>query len=268
MQKTKTITMGGFMTEEQKRNEAARLKDAEILARRKKKFDAARFDHIDSNNQIHGAPKEHAPKEDRDWKKESETKLEEEKKRGWRIFKKKDKNSANELLKESTDPKYQLEPPPPIAAKSEKPDGIPVEMAPNWAGVDQQNQRPHPNYGHSSDVSFPKLPMAAKLPTHVPVKARPKPDPNKPMYDTVGYGAKGVKADGNISSTIAAFQKGFKPITGKPRNMKKEKVVSSQSETMDNKGNITRTITKKITDPNTGKTRTETEVIKMPAKKK
>jgi len=241
-----------------------RLKDAEILARRKKKFDAARFAHIESTNHVHGAPKQYAAKEERDWKKESEAKLEEEKKKGWRIFKKKDKNSENELVKEST----KLEPPPPIAARAEKPDGIPVEMAPNWAGYDQKHQKAQPNYGHSSDADYGGRPTAPKPVKHVPEKPRPKPDPKKPMYNTVGYGAKGVKADGNISSTIAAFQKGFKPITGKPRNMKKEKVVSSQSETMDNKGNITRTITKKITDPNTGKTRTETEVIKIAAKKR
>ena len=256
------------MTEEQKKAEAMRLKDAEILARRKKKFDTARFEHIKSNNHVHGEPEPQTGKERPDWKKESETKKEEEKKKGWRIFKKKDKNAANELLKESANPMFQLEPPPAIAARAEKPDGVPVKIAPNWAGVDRQNQKPQPNYGHSSDANYGGRPTLPKLPTHVPEKPRPPPDPKKPMYDTVGYGAKGVKADDNISGTIAAFQKGFKPITGKPRAMKKEKVVSSQSETMDNRGNITRTITKKITDPNTGKTRTETEVIKIPAKKK
>ncbi len=256
--------MGGFMTEEQKKNEAMRLKDAEILARRKKKFDAARFAHIEDTNKIHGAPKPQESAALHDWKKESETKKEEAKKKGWRIFKKKE-GKEKELVKEST---MTLEPPPPIAAKSVKPDGIPVEMAPNWAGVDQANQKPQPNYGHSSDASFPRLPTAAKLPTHKPEKPRPKPDPNKKMYDTVGYGATGMKPSSNMASTIAAFQGGFKPLAGKPRGMKKEKVVSSQSETMDNKGNITRTITKKITDPNTGKTRTETEVIKIPAKKR
>ena len=75
--------MGGFMTEEQKRNEAMRLKDAEILARRKQKFDAARFSHIESTNKVHGAPKPHAVKEERDWKKVTEAKLEEQKKKGW-----------------------------------------------------------------------------------------------------------------------------------------------------------------------------------------
>ena len=253
--------MGGFMTEEQKRNEAMRLKDAEILARRKQKFDAARFSHIESTNKVHGAPKPHAVKEERDWKKDTEAKLEEQKKKGWRIFKKKDTDSEKELVKEST----KVD--PPIAARSEKPEGIPVEMAPNWAGHDQKHQKPQPNYGHSSDANFGGRPGAPKIVTHVPEKPRPKPDPKKPMYNTVGYGANGVKSDGNISSTIAAFQKGFKPITGKPRNMKKEKVISSQSETMDNQGNITRTITKKITDPATGKIRTETEVIKIPAKR-
>jgi len=256
----------GQMTEAEKKAEEMRLKDAEMLERRKKKFDAARFSHIENTNKVHGQPKPQASQEQPNWRSESDAKKEESKKKGWKIFKKKDKNSTNEVLNQSPNTMMTLKDPPPIAAKSVKPDDVPVEMSPDWAGVDQQNQRAHPNHGHSSDASFPRLPSAAKIPTHKPQNPRPPTDPKKPMYETAGYGTSGRKKDANISSTIAAFQAGFKPITGKPRQMKKENVVSSSSESMDARGNITRTITKKITDPN-GKTRTETEIIEIPTKR-
>ena len=256
----------GGMTEAEKKAEEMRLKDAEFLQRRKKKFDAARFEHIEKTNKVHGQPKAHPSPEQPDWRSESDAKKEDEKKRGWRIFKKKNKNSATELLKESTVTLPKPKDLPPIAAKSEMPEHVPVEIAPNWAGVDQQNQRPHPNLGHSSDACFPRPPTAAKLPTHVPKEPRKPDDPKKPMYETVGYGASCRKPASNISNTIAAFQGGFKPKTGKPRQMKKQSVTSSSSDTMDSRGNITRTITKKITEPD-GKIRTETEIIEIPAKR-
>jgi len=258
----------GEMTEAEKKAEKMRLKDVAMLERRKKKFDASRFAHIEKTNKVHGETKPlPAAPEQPNISEESDRKREEAKKKGWRIFKKKNKDSDNELLKESTNPMLEVKPLPPIAARNVKPENIPVEIAPNWAGVDQQNQPAHPNVGHSSDVSFPRPPSAAKIPKHAPKNPVVPTDPNKPMYETGGYGTQDRKQpDANISSTIAAFQKGFKPITGKPRQMKKEKVSSSSSETMDKRGNITRTITKKITDPN-GKTRTETEVIEIPAKR-
>jgi len=259
--------MGGFeqKTEAEKKAEQMRLKDAEILQRRKKKFDAARFEHIEKTNEVFGQPKPQASRKEHDWRGESVAKKEEAKKKGWKIFRKKDKGSDNELLKES-DPMLKPKDPPPIASRSVKPENIPVEMAPNWAGVDKQNQRAHPNVGNSSDVNFPRAPTAAKISKHIPEKPVVPDDPNKQMYETVGYGTSGKKPNANISSTIAAFQAGFKPKTGKPRQMKKARVVSSSSETMDARGNITRTITKKITEPD-GKTRTETEVIEIPAKR-
>jgi len=256
----------GEMTEAEKKAEEMRLKDAEFLQRRKKKFDADRFAHIEKTKKVYGEPEPVAAPEPTDWRSESDAKKEEEKKKGWRIFKKKNKNSATELLKESTVTLPKPRDLPPISAKSEMPEHVPVEMAPNWAGVDQQNQCPHPNLGHSSDANFPRPPTAAKLQTHVPKEPRKPDDPNKPMYKTAGYGASGRKPGTNISSTIAAFQGGFKPLTGKPRQMKKQSVTSSSSETMDSRGNITRTITKKITDPD-GKIRTETEIIEIPAKR-
>ena len=132
--------------------------------------------------------------------------------------------------------------------------------------VDQQNQRSHPNLGHSSDANFPRPPTAAKLPKHEPKEPRKPEDPNKPMYETAGYGASGRKPISNISTTIAAFQGSFKPKSGIPRQMKKEIISSSSSETMDSRGNITKTITKKITDPS-GKIRVETEVVEILTKR-
>jgi len=49
----------GEMTEAEKKAEEMRLKDAEKLAQRKKKFDAARFEHIEKTNKVHGQPKPH-----------------------------------------------------------------------------------------------------------------------------------------------------------------------------------------------------------------
>jgi len=254
------------MTEAEKKAEEMRLKDAAVLERRMKKFDAARFAHIEDTNKVHGQPKPQPPPEQPDWRSGNDTKKEEAKKKGWKIFKKKNKNSAIELLKESTNPMLQLKDPPPIAARSIKPENISVEMAPDWAGVDQQNLRSHPKVGHSSDKSFPRPPSAANIPTHVPKNPVDPRDPDKPMYETAGYGTKGRKPNANISSTIAAFQSGFKPKTGNPRQMKKPNVESSSSESMDARGNITRTIIRKITEPN-GKTRTETEIIEILAKR-
>mmetsp|Transcript_4572 Transcript_4572/g.11779 ORF Transcript_4572/g.11779 Transcript_4572/m.11779 type:complete len:262 (+) Transcript_4572:121-906(+) len=256
----------GEISEAEKKAEAMRLKDAEILQRRKAKFDAARFEHIEKTNKLHGQPIQPPSPEQSDWRSESDAKKEEEKKKGWRIFKKKNKNSATELLKESTIVLPKPREPPQIAAKFEMPEHVPVEIAPNWAGVDQQNQRPHPNLGHSSDANFPRPPTAAKLPTHVPKEPRKPDDPNKSMYETIGYGTSDRKTGSNISSTIAAFQGGLKLKTGTPRQMKKQSVTSSSSETIDSRGNIIRTITKKITDPD-GKIRTETDVIKILAKR-
>jgi len=260
-----TMSSIGHMTEAEKKAEELRLKDAEILQRRKEKFDAARFAHIEKTNMIQGQPNPQPASEQLNWRNETDAKIEETKKRGWRIFKKKTRDSATELLKESTNPLPVPKNHPPIAARSIKPENIPVEMSPNWAGVDQQNQRPQPNVGHSSNANFPRPLSAVKMLTHQPQNPIVPPDPNKPMYETVGYG--GRKPDTNISSTIAAFQAGLKPLTGKPRQMKKQNVVSCTSETMDSWGNITRTITRKITEPN-GKTRSETEVIEIPAKMK
>lgn len=265
----------GQMTEAEKKAEEMRLKDAEMLQQRKKKFDAARFAHIENTNKVHGQPKpQPVPEpEQQTLRKESDAAKQEEtkkKKKGWKIFRKKNKDSPTELVKESTYPVSTPKEDPPIAARSVKPENIPVEVAPNWAGVDKQNQRPQPNVGHSSDANFPRPATEAAIPKHAPTKNPAVPPEltrtTKPTFETVGYGTQGRKPKSNISSTIAAFQGDFKPVKAKPRNMTKTNVASSTSETIDAHGNITRTITKKITEPN-GKTRTETEVVEIPAKR-
>ena len=254
---------------EAEKAEKMRLKDAEILARRKQKFDAARFAHIETTNKVHGKPKPHPQPSIEDSTKKNDTTKEKEKKKkgGWRIFKKKDKKSDVEMVKEATHATPSMaKSPPPIAARSIKPTNVPVEIAPNWASTDQQNQRPQPNMGHSSDVVYPRPNSAAGAPKHSK-PSKPSNEPDGPMFATVGYGTTNRKPTSKLSGTIAAFQAGApKAMTGKPRNMKKEKVSSSTSETMDNHGNIIRTITRTITDLN-GKKRTEKEVIKVPAKR-
>jgi len=274
------------MTEAEKKAEELRKKDAEILARRKKKFDAARFDHIEKTNKIHGQPK---PQESRPEPPRAAPEKEDTKKKKWSLFKKKPKEPAKTASasssssvaganESSASQNTKVKPPPPIAVGSVKPDfhSTQHEIAPNWASVDQKNELPQPSVGHSSDACYPRPPSAAAIPTHVPTNKRPD-RPALPQYNTVGYGTAGRSTNNNnnnnnnnntgISSTIAAFQAGAaKPKTGDPRQMKQPKVSSSTSETMDPRGNITRTITRTITEPN-GNVRTETQVVEIPAER-
>ena len=268
------------MTEAEKKAEEMRKKDAEMLERRKKKFDAARFAHIENTNKIHGQPAK--PPKPAPEQPKAPDKKQESKRKGWRIFKKKNKDTDTTLIKESSTNPTAVPPaksPPPIAARSVKPANIRQEMSPGWAAVAKQNERPQPNVGHSSDLNFPR-PESSSTPTaHVPPTAESKnsptpPVPEPPKYKTVGYGTTGGKkptetssSSSSVSGTIAAFQASApKPKTGNPRQMKEPKVVTSTSESMDARGNITRTITRQITEPD-GKTRTETEVIEKPAKR-
>ena len=95
--------------------EALRLKDAEKLAQRKKKFDENRFAHIEKQNKLHGPPSQQPPPQqletplppvtfeesnggDKNTNKNNE-------KKGWRIFKKKNTPaSTTELIKEGGAP--------------------------------------------------------------------------------------------------------------------------------------------------------------------
>ena len=246
------------MTEAEKKAEEMRKKDAEKLARRKKKFDAARFEHIEKTNQIYGQPKPQ-PKPVEPNRNEKE----EIKRKGWNIFKKKPPKESSKAAPQAMEKKS-----PSVDARSVKPEicSTPLEIAPNWAFTDKQNARPQPNVGHSSDPDY----MATKkIPKNIASTGSKKASdgPEPPKYNTVGYGTAGRKAGTGISSTIAAFQPGvFKPKTGDPRKMKQPKIETSTSESMDVRGNITRTITRKITDPN-GKVRTETEVVQVPARR-
>lgn len=265
------MNVHGQMTEAEKKAEKMRLKDAETLERRKKKFDAARFAHIENTNKIHGQPNLTTPKPAPEQSKASNEK-QESKRKGWRIFKKKNKDENTTLLKESTNPTPPTaKSPPPIAARSIKPTNIRQEVSAGWASVDKQNERPQPNVGHSSDPNYPRpessTTPAYNVPPAVSKKSPTPPAPEQPKYKTVGYGATGKKPVSSVSGTIAAFQAGAPaPKTGNPRQMKEPKVVTSTSESMDARGNITRTITRQITEPD-GKTRTETEVIEKPAKR-
>ena len=136
-----------------------------------------------------------------------------------------------------------------------------------------------PHIGHSSDRHFsgPKSQAAltaaaltqTPAPPHPPTPTTTTPyryDPSQPnTYTTVGYGTTGTtkkKQNNTVAQTMAAFQQNPpKRYTGPPRNMQQEHSVSTTREAMDNRGIITRTTTKTITDPRTGQTRTETTEI-------
>ena len=258
--------------------EEMRKRDAEKLNARKKKFDAARFAHIEKTNEIHGQPTVVVRSLEDNNNNNKETVQEKNKRKGWGIFSKKknNNNNAEDTTTTSTVTKV-IKSPPPIAARSVKPTNIPQAVSAGWASVDKKNERTLPVV-HSSEPNYPRPPelssstTTSSTTTNDKKSNRPK-TPAKPMFKTVGYGTatttNGSSNNNNtVSSTITNFGGNIKTKMGNPRQMKQPKVSSSTSESMDNNGNITRTITRQIKDPSTGKTTTETEIIEIPASKK
>jgi len=96
-------------------------------------------------------------------------------------------------------------------------------------------------------------------------------DPNAPkntMTATGGIstGTKKMVVGDGVSSKVAALKGGgMNPAVQKKRKMKTPKIVTDTKETTDAAGNITREITRYITEPD-GTKRTEKEVVKIPAK--
>lgn len=99
-------------------------------------------------------------------------------------------------------------------------------------------------------------------------------DPNAPKNTqthtgAVSTGAKKMVVGGGIAGKVAALQDqpggGINPAIKKKRKMKTPKIVTDTKETTDAAGNITREITRYITEPD-GTKRTEKEVVKIPAK--
>jgi hypothetical protein len=259
--------------------EEMRKRDAEKLNARKKKFDAARFAHIEETNQKHGQPTVVPSSAVNSNNNNKETIQEKNKRKGWGIFSKKKNNNNNaEDATTTTTVTKVVKSPPPIAARSVKPANVPQPVSAGWASVDKQNERTLPVV-HSSEPNYPRPPelssstTTSSTTTNDKKSNRPK-TPEKPIYKTVGYGTTTTTNGNNnnnnntVSSTITNFGGSIKTKMGNPRQMKQPKVSSSTSESMDNNGNITRTITRKIKDPSTGKITTETEIIEIPASKK
>lgn len=257
------------------RAEEMRRRDAEKLAARKKKFDAARFAHIEKANakaqeqeevfkkrveekRIPGA--KYTPKPTAN-PTESPVKVQtpSDTRKGWKlIYKKKEPPVVN------MEPSKPL---PPLAGKNERPTNVRQAVTPGWAAVDKKNERPH-TYVHSSDLDCKGLAHSAPSPVN-PTGQKFIPH-DEPTYQKVGYGAAsgnkpemdGVSVLNKISKMQGTDPK--KKLQG-PRSMAKAKVTESKSESFDAHGNMIRTITRHITDPD-GKKRTETEVIEIPCK--
>jgi hypothetical protein len=262
---------------EAERAEEMRRRDAEKLAARKKKFDEARFAHIEQANakaqeqsvvfekrleekKIPGAkytPRP-APEPETTAKPVGEQSCKNQKK-GWKlVYQKKEQPAIN------VEPSKPL---PPLAGQATRPTNVRQAVTPGWASVDKQNERPQ-TYIHSSDMACRGLANSAPAPVNpAPQKA---PVPEAPKYKMVGYGTSGPKPqlEGvNVTSNVTKLQSnGLKTKLEGPRNMVKPKVIVDTKESFDAYGNITRTITRHITDPD-GKKRTETEVVQVPSKK-
>ncbi|KAG7338601.1 isochorismatase family protein [Nitzschia inconspicua] len=257
------------------RAEEMRRRDAEKLAARKKKFDAARFAHIEKANakaqeqeevfkkrieekRIPGAkytPTSTATPVDTGKKVQPPC----DKRKGWKlIYKKKEPPVV------SIEPSKPL---PPLAGKNERPDNVRQAVTPGWAAVDKKNERPH-TYVHSSNLNCKGLAHSAPSPVN-PTGQKFIPH-DEPSYKKVGYGASGgskPQMDGvSVLSKISGLQGNdpAKKLQG-PRSMAMAKVKESKSESFDAQGNLIRTITRHITDPD-GKKRTETEIIEIPKK--
>jgi nicotinamidase-related amidase len=258
---------------EAERAEEMRRRDAEKLAARKKKFDAARFEHIEKANakaqeqegvfkkrieekRIPGA--KYNPKPMATPAEVNENEQTKDTRKGWKL-----------IYQKKEPPVVKVEPSkplPPLAGKNERPTNVRQEVNPGWASTTKQNERPH-TYVHSSDLQCKGLAHSAPSPVN-PTGQKFIPH-DEPTYKNVGYGTQGdkPKMEGvSVLSKISGLQgNGPKASLQGPRSMAKAKVTESKSESFDSNGNMIRTITRKITEPN-GKTRTETEVIEIPSK--
>jgi hypothetical protein len=257
------------------RAEEMRRRDAEKLAARKKKFDAARFAHIEIANAKAREQEEVFKKRIEEKRipgvqyvpRMSTTPTEESKKgqtptdkrKGWKlIYRKKEPPVVN------IEPTRPL---PPLAGKNERPTNVRQAVTPGWAAVEKKNERPH-SYVHSSELNCKGLAHSAPSPVN-PTGQKFIPH-DEPTFKTVGYGAasgkkpqlEGVNVFNKVSNLQGSDTR--KKLQG-PRSMVKAKVTESKSESFDAHGNMIRTITRHITDPD-GSKRTETEVINIPKK--
>lgn len=134
--------------------------------------------------------------------------------------------------------------PPPVAASSSKPSNVPEEPKPGWATAETS--------GNGS----------AAAPTAVAPGARPT--KNVPA----GF-VSGTRKDQQISSSVQDRINGLKASGLKTTNtggkrMKTPRIITDTKESWDKEGNITREITRFITEPD-GTKRTEKETQYIPA---
>lgn len=245
--------------------EKARMSDAEKLAARKKKVDAERFAHI---KQVNAAAQAKA-----DPKRAAEIE--------------KDTAEADTYTSNLPQNKAGAAAPAPAAAAPEK-----QKKKGLFGGMfgKKKNKEPAPA---PAPASAPKAAAApAPKPAAAPAPAPPKiatavpgggagqktwikPLPEgqkKTTYTADGAVAQplGVKkmVQGNaVQERIRGLQEGgIKTVPTGPRKMKTPKVVTDTKETWDKQGNITREITRYITEID-GTKRTEKEIVKIPAKK-
>jgi hypothetical protein len=288
----------GPMTDAEKAEEMRR-RDAEKLAARKAKFDAARFAHIETANtkaqdqamvfqkrleekKIQGAIPYQPTVPCTAYQASivtSAAKINEtpqNQRKGWKLFHKKEEDSTNSSESNKNSRFTQLKAPPPIAARSVKPAG-PVEVTPGWASIEKTKERPRPQV-HSSEPYYPVSPLSPGLavpPAPVPLAFKKHAEMEKPAkYQTVGYGKEGsgvVKTQlpgVNVSGSITTLQgNGLKTSYDGPRRMKTAKVTVDTKESFDAYGNLIRTVTRNITEPD-GTKRSETEIIEIPKTKK
>ena len=245
---------------------AAPMTDAERLAARKKQVDEARFAHI---KQANAAAIANA-----------------------------DEKRASEIRKDSTEaelfaqnlPQNKAPPVPEEAPAST----APPEKKGLLGGLFGRGKK-EPKVTSSAAPAPAPTPMPVPTPTPKPVPTpttkpvsasavpggaagqktwiKPKPEGGKTTsYTPDGavsqpLGVKKMVQGNDVQHRIAGLQAGgFSTVPMGPRTMKTPKIVTDTKETWDKQGNITREITRYITEID-GTKRTEKEIVKIPAKK-
>ena len=188
-----------MMTESEKAEEM-RKRDSVILNARKKKFETARFAHIEKTNQKYGQPKEVISPKPLDSSSvnhnnsdnDKDNKQEKNKRRGWNLFSKKNnsntdvtpnKDTASTTKTKTASTTSAIKNPPPIAARSVKPINVRQVVLPGWASVDKKNERTIPEV-HSS-----KLAASTKTISSANKKSQNSSSNTKlPIFKTVEYG--------------------------------------------------------------------------------
>ena len=236
----------------------APMSDAERLAARKKQVDEARFAHI---KQANAAALANA-----------------------------DEKRASEIQKDSTEAELFAKNLPQNKAPP-VPEEAPAAVAPPakkglMGGFFGRGKKDPKESSSAAPVTAP-TPIPTPAPTPKPVSAsavpgggagqktwiKPKPEGGKTTSYTADgavsqpLGVKKMVQGNDVQHRIAGLQTGgLSTVPVGPRTMKTPKIVTDTKETWDKQGNITREITRYITEID-GTKRTEKEIVKIPAKK-